>query len=130
MNNDRAVVNFLCRFESFHKVGDVVAIDVADVLKTKFIDQGSGQYGCSDRIFYGFRGTTQRSTNAWHALECIAYLFFPMLIALSLFDAVKIATQAADSRSDRHAVVVEQNDERRLQMACLVDGFHCHTAGE
>jgi hypothetical protein len=45
-------------------------------------------------------------------------------------DAVEVARQRADVGRDRHAVVVEDDDDRRAQAARLVDGLERDPAGQ
>src|SRR2546423_1791503 len=51
-------------------------------------------------------------------------------VAAVVADSIEIASERAHRRSDRHFIVVQHDDQTRLQMAGLVYRFHRHAAGQ
>ena len=45
-------------------------------------------------------------------------------------EIAEVIVQGADRRGDRHAVVVQDNDEPTAQAAGMVHRFPCHAAGD
>ena len=128
MNDHRTVIDLLGLFEGPYQHWDIVTVNIADVFEAKLVYKCAGQDSRGDRIFHRFCSCSKSVADAWNALQGIADSLFPVVIALRLFDAVQITAQSSDGRSDRHLIVVQNNDQAGLQMPGLIYGLHRHSA--
>ena len=108
----------------------VVAVDDAHVGPVELLPEQAGRPERLDRLLQLRAEPLERRADARGQLG------EPLLDALARLpepglepDAVEVARQRADVRRDRHAVVVEDDDERRAEAAGLVDRLERDAAG-
>ena len=108
----------------------VVAVDDAHVGPVELLPEQAGRPERLDRLLQLRAEPLERRADAGGQLRQ------PLLDALARLPqarlephAVEVARQRADVRRDRHAVVVEDHDERRAEAAGLVDRLERDAAG-
>ena len=111
-------------------VRHVVAVDDADVGPVELLPQQAGRPERLDRLLQLRAEPLEARADAagqlrQAALDALAGV--PQLRVQA--DAVEVARQRADVRRDRHAVVVEHDDDRRAEPAGLVDRLERDAAG-
>ena len=109
----------------------VVAVDHAHVGEVELLEQEPGRPVGLDRLL------ELRAEALDPAAEAERQLRQPLLDALAGVveprveaDAVEVARQRADVRRDRHAVVVEDDHDRRLEAAGVVERLEGDAAGQ
>jgi hypothetical protein len=84
------------------------------------------QHGRRDGVLDGLRRVVEPLAEGRNVVQQVAHLVLHAVVALSLADAVEIAGERADRGRDGHLVVVEENDQARLEVAGLIDRLHRH----
>ncbi len=103
----------------------VVAIDRADVIETKFLEQGGGHHHAFGVLFKALGQLKQ-----WRCVfEHLLAHAFGGGIEAPAHELGQVAVERAHGRRNRHVVVVEHHQQTPLGHASVVQGLKGHTRG-
>ena len=109
---------------------NVVPVDHADVGEVELLPPQAGRPERLDRLLHVGPEALERGTDPDRQLRQSPLEILARVPQLGVQpDAVEVPAERADVGRDRHAVVVEQHDERRPQAAGHVHRLECDTAG-
>ena len=108
VDEDRAVVDLLDVPQHRHQVLEIVAVDRADVVEAQLLEQGAAG-GHAAGVFLGLLGHVGEGTGQM-AGDLLAELAHP-LIGAAGHQLGEVGAHPADRRSNRHVVVVEDDDQ-------------------
>ena len=109
---------------------DVVAVDRPDVAEAQVLEDHPAHQARLDRVLDLGEEPFDRIADHRHAVEQFLDLDFQSGVELGRAEPVERFGQTADSRTDRHLVVVEDDDQVLLQTAGVVHGLEDDAAGK
>ena len=102
-----------------------MAVDRADVIETKFFKQSGGQHQAFGLVLQTTRQLKQRR----RIFQNLAAHLFGGRVKTPAHELRQIAVQSAHGRTDRHVVVVQDDQQIAVGHTCVVHGLESHASG-
>ena len=120
----------LCKFQRFADLLQVMPVDGTKIFESQFFEQNS----VDDRIFDRVPGMLHPGYHAFaderHFRNIFLYLSFHGDVLPRTAQSAQIVRQPSDVRGNGHSIVVEHDDDLRIEMGRIVEGFKskpsCH----